>query len=142
MAEPSGVECKTGKFALARATCLQILEADGITEAHQVRAHIAGEQHPSWTPQQRDVSLAMPRGMNNFDAASDGQYFSITQRLVAIGCSRSSGSKNSLHNTCPNRPGAGVIGRNGPPLSAMGISSGCMWVLAPVSRTIAAALPI
>jgi hypothetical protein len=74
-----------------RTTFLQTLEANGITEAHGVRAHIAREQHTSRTPQQRDVSRAMPRGMNNFDAAGDGQYFPITQRLVDGSFDRSDG---------------------------------------------------
>src|SRR6516162_2406547 len=61
---------------------LQILEADGITEAHEVRAHIARKQHASRMPQQHDLSRAMPRSMDDFDTASDGQYFPISQRLV------------------------------------------------------------
>jgi len=55
MAEPGSIEGKTGEFALARTTLVQILEADGVTEAHEVHAHIAGEQHSSRTPQQRDL---------------------------------------------------------------------------------------
>jgi hypothetical protein len=51
-------------------------------KAHDVHAHIAREQHSSRTPQQRDLSRAMPRSMNNFDAPGDGQYFPISQRLV------------------------------------------------------------
>ena len=50
MAESGDVERKTGNFALARTTFLQTLEADGITEAHEVRAHIAREQHSSRAP--------------------------------------------------------------------------------------------
>ena len=72
MAKPGGIEGKTGKFALARTTFIQILEADGISETHEVHAHIAREQHPSRTPQQRDLSCAMPRSVNNFEAARDG----------------------------------------------------------------------
>src|SRR5215475_7820419 len=82
MAESCSVERKTGNFALARTTFLQTLEADGITEAHEVRAHIAREQHSSRMPQQRDLSRAMPRSMNDFDPASDEQYFPSGQRLV------------------------------------------------------------
>ena len=81
----------TGKFALARTTFLQILEADGISEAHEVHAHIAREQHSSRTPQQRDVSRAMPRSMNNFDAASDGQSSAVKGWSIETGSSRSSG---------------------------------------------------
>jgi hypothetical protein len=55
---------------------------NGITEAHEVRARIACEQHSSRAPQQRDLSRAMPGNMNDFDTASDGQYFSSGQRLV------------------------------------------------------------
>jgi hypothetical protein len=75
MAKPGSIERKTGKFALALATFLQILEADGITEAHKVRAYIAREQHSSRTPQQRDLPRAMPGSMNDFESASDRQYF-------------------------------------------------------------------
>ena len=82
VAEPSGIEGKTGKFALARTTLIQALEADGITEAHEVRAHIACEQHASRTPQQCDLSRAMPRSMNDLEAASNGKYFPICQRLI------------------------------------------------------------
>ena len=60
MAEPGSIERKTGKFALARTTFRQTLEADGITEAHDVHAHIAREQHSSRTPQQRDLSAQCP----------------------------------------------------------------------------------
>ena len=60
---------------MARATFIQILEADGIGEAHQVHAHIAREQHASRTPQQRDLSVTMPRNMDDFDAAGDGLVF-------------------------------------------------------------------
>jgi hypothetical protein len=82
MAEPGGIERKTGKLALARTTFLQILEADGITEAHEVHVHIARKQHSPRTPQQRHMSRAVPGGVNYFDAAGDGQYFPIGQRLV------------------------------------------------------------
>ena len=82
MAKPGSIEGKTGKFALARATFIQILEADGIGEAHQVHAHIAREQHASRTPQQRNLSRTVSRNMNDFDAAGDGQYFLRGQRLV------------------------------------------------------------
>jgi hypothetical protein len=51
MAEPGSIEGKTGKFPLARATLLQTLEADGVTEAHDIHAHIVREQHSSRTPQ-------------------------------------------------------------------------------------------
>jgi hypothetical protein len=82
VAESSSIERKTGKLALTRTTLIQVLEADWITEAHEVRAHIAREQHASRSPQQRNVSRAMPRGMNNFDAAGDGQYFPVSQGLI------------------------------------------------------------
>lgn len=59
-----------------------ILEADRITEAHEVRAHVAREQHASRMPQQRDLSRAMRRSMNNFEAAGDWQCFARRQRLV------------------------------------------------------------
>jgi hypothetical protein len=36
---------------------------------------------------------------------------------MATGSSRSSGWKNRLHKTRPNRPGAGIIGRKGAPVS-------------------------
>jgi len=55
--------------------------ADGITEAHDVHAHIAREQRSSRTPQQRDLSRAMPGSVNGSDAASDGQYCPRGQRL-------------------------------------------------------------
>jgi hypothetical protein len=42
-------------------TFLQILEANGITKAYEVRAVIACEQHSSWTPQERDLSLSCHR---------------------------------------------------------------------------------
>src|SRR5215469_3168899 len=73
VAEPDSIEWKTGKFALAGTTILQTLEAERITEAHDVHAHIAREQHSSRAPQQRDLSRAMPRTVNHFDAASEGQ---------------------------------------------------------------------
>ena len=82
MAKPGGIEGKAGKFALAHTTFLQVFEANGITEAYDVRAHISGEQHSSRTPQQRDLSGAMPGDMNYFEAACDRQYFSWGQRLV------------------------------------------------------------
>jgi hypothetical protein len=82
MAEPGCIEGKTGKFSLARTTFLQTLEADGITEAHDVHAYVTREQHSSWTPQQRDLSRAMSRSMNHFEAASDGKYFASSQGLV------------------------------------------------------------
>jgi hypothetical protein len=62
VAKPGTIVRKTRDFALAGTTFLQIFEADGITEAHEVRAHIAREQHSSWTPQQRNLSRAMPSG--------------------------------------------------------------------------------
>src|SRR5262249_2110681 len=68
VAEPGSIERKTGKLALARTTFLQIFEADGIAEAHEVRAHIARKQHPSPMQQKRDLSRAMPGSMNDFDA--------------------------------------------------------------------------
>ena len=82
MAEPGGIERETGKLALARTPFLQTLEADGIAKTHEVRAYIAREQHSSRTPQQGDVSRAMPRSMDNLDAARDRQYFTSGQRLV------------------------------------------------------------
>jgi hypothetical protein len=51
MAEPGSIEGKTGNFPLARTTFLQTLEANGITKAHDVHAHITREQHSSRTPQ-------------------------------------------------------------------------------------------
>ena len=51
MAESGGIERKTGNLSLARTTFLQTLEADGITEAHDVHAHVAHEQDSSRTPQ-------------------------------------------------------------------------------------------
>ncbi len=75
MTEPGRIECKTGNLSLAYTAFLQALEADGITKAHDVHAHVAREQHSSRTPQQRDLSGAMARSMDNFDAASNGQYF-------------------------------------------------------------------
>ena len=51
VAEPGSVECKIGKFALARTTVVQILEADGVTKAHEIHVHVAREQHSSRTPQ-------------------------------------------------------------------------------------------
>jgi len=50
MAEPGSIEGKPGKFALARTAFLQTFEANGITEAHEIRARIAREQHSSRTP--------------------------------------------------------------------------------------------
>src|SRR5215469_14234480 len=82
MAKPGSIEGKTGKFALALTTFLQILEANGITKAHDVRAHISREQHSSRTPQQRDLSGAMPGDMNYLEAACDRQGFPWGQRLV------------------------------------------------------------
>ena len=51
-----------------------MLKADGITEAHSVHAHVARKQHSSRTPEQRDLSRAMPRSMNDFETTSDGQH--------------------------------------------------------------------
>src|SRR5579872_2098603 len=82
MAEPGSIEGKTDKFPLARTTFLQTLEADGVTEAHDVHAHIARKQHLSRPPQQRDLSRAMSGTMNNLDAAGDGQCFPGDQSLV------------------------------------------------------------
>jgi hypothetical protein len=54
-------------FVVAQAAGVPVLTlasccgTDGITEDHEVRAHIAREQHTSRAPQQRDVSCAMPR---------------------------------------------------------------------------------
>ena len=75
MTKPGRIECKTGNLSLACTAFLQTLEADGITQAHDIHAHVAHEQHSSLTPKQRDLSGAMARSMNNFDAASNGQYF-------------------------------------------------------------------
>src|ERR1700756_5238707 len=75
MTKPGSIEWKIGKFALAHPTFLQVLEANGITEAHDVRAHISGEQHSSRAPQQRDLPGAMPGDMNYFEATCDGEYF-------------------------------------------------------------------
>ena len=47
MAESDSIERKTGNFALARAIFLQTLEAGRITEARDVQAHFAREQHSS-----------------------------------------------------------------------------------------------
>jgi hypothetical protein len=79
---PAGIKCKTGKFALARTTFLQVLEPDGITEAHEAGANFAGEQHSSRMPQKGDLSRAVPTNMNDFDAASDGQNLPCGQGLV------------------------------------------------------------
>src|SRR6202008_149367 len=92
MAEPGSIKWKTGKFALTRTTIIQILKADGIAKAHDVHACIAREQHSSRTPQQRDLSCAMARRMNNLEASGDGQYFPRGQGLVdGNGSIRSSG---------------------------------------------------
>src|SRR5215469_11755081 len=82
MAKPGSIEGKTGKFALAHTTFLQVLEANGITETHDVCAHVSREQHSSRTPQQRNLSGAMPGNMNYFEATRDGQYFPRVQSLV------------------------------------------------------------
>src|SRR5215469_17282878 len=82
MDKPGSIEGETGKFALAHTTFLQVLEANGIAEAHDVRAHISREQHSSRTPQQRDLSGAMPGDMNYFEASRDRQYIPRGQRLV------------------------------------------------------------
>ena len=75
MTEPGRIECKTGNLSLACTAFLQTLEADGITKAHDVHAHVAREQYSSRTPQQCDLSSAMTRSVNYFDATSNGQYF-------------------------------------------------------------------
>jgi len=75
MTEPNRIKYKTGNLSLACTAVLQTLEADGITKAHDVHAHVAREQHSSRTPQQCDLSGAMTRSVNHFDATSDGQYF-------------------------------------------------------------------
>ena len=41
VAEPGSIERKTGNFALARTTFLETFEPDGITEAHDIQAHVA-----------------------------------------------------------------------------------------------------
>ena len=82
MTKPGSIEWKIGKFALAHPTFLQVLEANGITEAHDVRAHISCEQHSFRTPQQRDLSGAMPGDMNYVEATRDLQCFPWDQRLV------------------------------------------------------------
>ena len=71
MAEPGSIAGKTGKFALARATFLKVLEAERIAEAHDVRGYITCKQHPSALPHQRDLPRAMPGEMNHFEAARD-----------------------------------------------------------------------
>ena len=50
MSESGGIERKTGNFSLARTAFLQTLEADGVTETHDVHAHVSHEQHSSRTP--------------------------------------------------------------------------------------------
>ena len=70
-----GLEKDDFSTLLACTAFLQTLETDGITKAHDVHANVAREQHSSRTPQQRDLSGAMTRSMNNFNAPSDGQYF-------------------------------------------------------------------
>ena len=49
MAEPDGLEANTRKLVLARTALFQTLEADRITEAHDIDAYIACEQHTSRT---------------------------------------------------------------------------------------------
>ena len=49
MAEPDGLEGKARKLVLARTALFQTLEADRITEAHDIDADIACEQHTSRT---------------------------------------------------------------------------------------------
>jgi hypothetical protein len=71
MSKTGGLKRKISKSALARAAFAQILAADGITEPHNVRANVAGEQHASRTPQQCELSRAMPRSINDLEAASD-----------------------------------------------------------------------
>jgi hypothetical protein len=62
----------------------------------------------------------MPRGMNNFDAAGDGQYFPISQRLVdGNGLHSLVGIEEQPAQHLPNAPGAGLIGRKGPPLYSL-----------------------
>ena len=72
----------TGNLALAGTAFLKILEADRITEAHDIRAHISRKEHSSRTPQQRDLSRAMPGDMNYFETNCDAQCFPWGQRLV------------------------------------------------------------
>ena len=89
------------------------------------RRRIAGDRRAM--AEQHDLSRAMPRSMNNLDAAGDGQYFPRGQRLVNGNRLHSLvGMEKRVHIARRNRPGAAPMGRKGPPLSAIGISSGCM----------------
>jgi hypothetical protein len=120
VAKPGSIESKTGKFALASTAFIQILEAAGISKAHEVHAHIAREQHASRTPQQRDLSRTVSRNMDEFDAAGDGQYSpSVKGWSPTTGSSRSLGRKNSWHPAPPTRSY-----RNGTPRHGATLSSG------------------
>jgi len=61
---------------------------------------------------------SMPPAMGSISPAVKGWS-------MATASSRSSGWWNSLHSTRRSGPGAALRGRKGPPLSAIGISSGC-----------------
>jgi hypothetical protein len=82
MAEACSLEREIGKFALACATVVQILEADGITKAHDVHDHVAHKQHSPRMPKKRDLSSAMSGSVNNFDAAGDGQHVTGGKGLI------------------------------------------------------------
>ena len=142
MTEPGSIEGKTGQLALTRTTLLQILEPTGSPRPITfVQTSPANSICPG--PQQHYLCRATPRNMNNLDAVSNGQYLPIHQRLVNRYRVKSLfGMEEQLAQHSPQRPGAGVLGRKGPPLSAIGISSGCRVGHRPVSRTIRAALPI
>jgi hypothetical protein len=77
MIEPSSIEREAGEFGLACTTVFKVLEAERITEAHDVRADIAREHHSSRAPKQRDLAGAMPGSIDCFDATSNGQCFCI-----------------------------------------------------------------
>ena len=71
---------------LAHTAFLRVLEADGITEAHDVRAHISREQHSSRMPQQRDLSGAVPgvESLLSVGWSCTTDYATVVLRLPGI----------------------------------------------------------
>jgi hypothetical protein len=72
-------------------TVLQTLEVDGITEAHDVHAHIARERHSSRMPQQRDLSRATHVSWHGFScgylihsAVLTGKTPTVNDKYVGI----------------------------------------------------------